>query len=152
MDRRDLLGGLFWLAISIFVCLVSIRDDFGTFHSPGPGFFPFLSAIVLGAFAVILLVTSSLKKMWERKISDLWRGLEWKKVAGVLFFLFLYSLVLPFLGYLIATFGLMVFLFGIMGRSRAWVLGANALIVTLASYFIFHRLLDVKLPKGILGF
>ena len=152
MDRRDLLGGLFWLAISIFVCLVSIQDDFGTFHSPGPGFFPLLSAIVLGAFAIILLVTSNLKNRWERKIADLWEGLEWKKVAWVLFSLFTYPLVLPFLGYLLATFGLMAFLLGVMRRSKPWVRGVNALIVTLASYVIFYILLDVRLPKGILGF
>jgi putative tricarboxylic transport membrane protein len=152
MDRRDLLGGLFWLGISIFVCVVSIRDEFGTFHSPGPGFFPFLSAIVLGAFAIILMITSSLKKRWERKMADLWKGLEWKKVAWVLFSLFLYPLVLPFLGYLLATFGLMAFLLGVMGRTKVWVRGVNALIVTLASYVIFYKLLDVRLPKGMLGF
>ena len=152
MDRRDLIGGLFWLAISIFVCLVSIRDEFGTFHAPGPGFFPFLSAIVLGAFAIILMITSSRKTRWERKMPDLWKGLAWKKVAGVLFSLFLYPLVLPFLGYLLATFGLMFFLLGVMGRTKVWVRGVNALIVTLASYVIFYRLLDVRLPKGMLGF
>ena len=152
MDRRDLLGGFFWLGISIFVCFVSMQDGFGTFHSPGPGFLPVLSAVILGASAVILLVTSSMKKMWERKIADLWKGLEWKKVAGVLLCLFLYPLVLPFLGYLLATFGLMSVLLGVMGRSKAWVQEVNALIVTLASYVLFHILLNVRLPKGMLGF
>jgi len=152
MDRRDLLGGLFWLAISIFVGLVSLRDDFGTFHSPGPGFFPFLSAMVLGVFAIILMITSRLKKRWERKLADLWKGLEWKKVAGVLFSLFLYPLVLPFLGYLLATFGLMFFLLGVVGRTRVWVRGVNALMVASASYVIFYMLLNVRLPKGMLGF
>lgn len=152
MDRRDLLGGLSWLGISVFVCVVSIRDGFGTFRSPGPGFFPFLSAIVLGAFAIVLMITSCLNKKWERKIADLWEGLQWKKVAGVLLSLFLYPLVLPFLGYLLTTFGLMAFLHGIMGRSKIWVWGVNALIVTLASYVVFYMLLDVRLPKGMLGF
>ena len=152
MDRRDLIGGLFWLGLSIFVCIVSIRDEFGTFHSPGPGFFPFLSAIILGAFAILLMVTTWLKKTGETKLADLWEGLEWKKVACVLFSLFLYPLVLPFLGYLLATFGMMAFLLGIVGRSKVWVRGVNALIVTLASYLVFCILLDVRLPNGILGF
>jgi hypothetical protein len=59
---------------------------------------------------------------------------------------------LPFLGYLLTTFGLMAFLHGIMGRSKIWVWGVNALIVTMASYVVFYVLLDVRLPKGMLGF
>ena len=152
MDRRDLLGGLFWLAIAIFVCLVSLRDEFGTFHTPGPGFFPFLSAIVLGAFAIILLVTSSLKKRWGKPLADLWKGVEWKKVVEVLCALFLYPLLLTSLGYLLTTFGLMGFLLGILGGSKIWIRILNALLITVVSYIIFYILLGVNLPKGMLGF
>lgn len=152
MDRRDLLGGFFWLAISVTVCFLSSRDGFGSFNAPGPGFFPFLSALVLGVFALLLLSTVILNKRWGRGIADLWKGLEWPKVAYVLFSLFLYTLVLPRLGYLVTTFGLMAFLFGVTGRTRIWVRGVNALIVTVVSYLLFCRLLDVKLPKGMLGF
>lgn len=152
MNRRDLLGSLFWLGISILVCFESIRSGIGTPHSPGPGFFPFWSGVILGTFAVILSVTSSLKKKWKRKIVDLWKGVEWNKVIWVLFSLFLYPLVLLRLGYLITTFGLMVFLLGIMGRSKVWVQGVSALIITLASYIIFNILLGVQLPKGIFSF
>jgi hypothetical protein len=152
VDHRDLLSGLFWLGISIFVCLECIRTGIGTFHAPGPGFFPFWSAVILGTFAIILLVTISLKKKWKRKIVDLWKGVEWKKVIWVLFCLFLYPFVLPIMGYLITTFGLMVFSLWIMGRSKIWVHGISALIITLLSYVIFYILLDIALPKGIFGF
>jgi hypothetical protein len=152
VDHRDLLSGLFWLGISIFVCIESIRCGIGTFRSPGPGFFPFWSAVILGTFAVILLVNIRLKKKWKRKIADLWKGVEWKKVIWVLFSLFLYPFVLPIMGYLITTFGLMAFSIAIMGRSKVWVQGVRALIITLVSYVIFYILLSIALPKGILGF
>jgi hypothetical protein len=56
------------------------------------------------------------------------------------------------MGYLIATFGLMAFSIGIMGRSKVWVQGVSALIITLGSYAIFCILLSIALPKGILSF
>jgi hypothetical protein len=152
VDRHDLLSGIFWLGISIFVCFESIRSGIGTFHSPGPGFFPFWSAVIMGIFAGILLVTISLKKKLKRKIGDLWKGVEWKKVIWVLLSLFLYPFLLPILGYLVTTFGLMAFSIGIMGRSKIWIRGVSALIITLVSYIIFYIFLSIALPKGIFGF
>lgn len=152
MNGRDLLGGLFWLGISIFVCIESIRSDLKTFNNPGPGFLPFWSAVLLGTLAVILLITSSLKKERKVKIGDLWKGLEWHKVVLVSLSLFLYALVLPIMGYLITTFGLMVFCLGIMGRSKVWIHVASALIIALGSYVVFYILLDIHLPKGIFNF
>jgi len=152
VDHRDLLSGLFWLGICVFVCLESVWCGIGTLHSPGPGLFPFLSGVILGTFAVVLLVTNNLKKKSRGKIRDLWRGTEWKKVVWILFSLFLYPFVLPIMGYLITTFGLMAFSLGIMGRSKVWVQGVSALMITLVSYVVFYILLGVILPKGILGF
>jgi putative tricarboxylic transport membrane protein len=152
MSRRDLLGSLFWLGISIFGCIESIRTGFGTFRSPGPGFFPFWSAVILGMFAVILLVISSLKKKRKGMTADPSEGMRWKKVIWVLFFLFVYPFVLPIVGYLLTTFGLMAFMLGTIGRSRAWVEEVTALVITLVSYVVFYFFLGIPLPKGILGF
>lgn len=152
MNRRDLSAGLFWLGISVFVCVLSIRSDVGTLHSPGPGFLPFWSAVFLGALSIILIIMSILGKRLGGKMIDLWKGLEWHKVVWVLFSLFLYPVILPITGYLITTFGFMLFLLCMMERSKAWILGTSALSIALISYLIFYILLDVKLPKGIFGF
>ena len=75
----------------------------------------------------------------------------WARVAWVLLALFLYPVLLPVTGYLIATFVLIAFLLCVIVRSRPWVDLASALVITLISYVIFYRLLDVKFPKGMLG-
>jgi len=152
MNLRDQSSGLFWLGISIFVCIESIRSGIGAFHSPGSGFLPFWCGVILAVFSLILVTTSTLMKQWKGRITDLWKGTEWNKVIWVLFSLFLYPFVLPFVGYLIATFGLMIFLISIMGRSKVWIPGVSAFIIVLVTYVIFHLLLDVRLPTGILGF
>lgn len=152
MNSRDLLSSLFWLAISIFVCVISIQTNIGTLRSPGPGFLPFWAGITLGTFSIILIIKSILRKKVEERIMNLWKGMEWHKVILVITSLFLYVILLPRLGYLIATFGLLVLLFSVMRRQRPWTQVGSALITVLATYGIFYLWLDVQLPKGIFGF
>lgn len=152
MNRQEVLGGLFWLGISIFVCIQSLRSDVGSLHAPGPGFLPFWSAVVLGLFAIILIVVSNVRKHLKAKITDLWKAMEWQKVLWVVCSLFLYTLLLAKLGYLIATFGLMLFSTAAIERRRIWWHVLIALVIVLASYLIFDVFLDTKLPKGFLGF
>jgi putative tricarboxylic transport membrane protein len=152
MNLRDHLSGFFWLAISIFVCVESTQVSLGTFHSPGPGFLPFWAGVVLGTFSIILIVTTFLNKKGKGKLIEMWKGVGWKKVILVLFSLFLYIILLPRIGYMIATFGLMIFMSGIIKRSKLWIEVVIPLITVLASYFIFNTWLGIQLPKGIFGF
>ena len=152
MNFRDILSGLFWLGISIFVCLICIPVGIGTLHAPGPGFLPFWGGVILGMFSIVLLIASLLKGKSEGKVSGLWRGLEWYKVLLVLASLFVYAVLLPRLGYLIATSALLILLFGIMKRQKLWIQVLSALVTASLSYLIFYVWLDVQLPRGIFGF
>jgi putative tricarboxylic transport membrane protein len=152
MNRQVVISAIFWLGISIFVCMESLKSDVGSLHAPGPGFFPFWSAVVLGVFTILLVIVSALKGELKSKVSELWKGMQWQRVVWILCALFLYLLLLPRLGYLISTFGLMMFTMAAIRRGRLWKLGIGALIIVLASYLIFFVFLDVKLPKGIFGF
>ena len=148
---RDQLSSLFWLAVSVFVCVNAIQDGVGSFTSPGPGFLPFWSALGLGGLAMVLGVTSFLKK--ERGEVEQERiGLKWGKVIVVVAALLIYSLLLSTLGYLIATFGLMLLLFALTGRPRMWSWLGSACLTTLLTYLIFCLWLNVQLPRGRLGF
>ncbi len=121
---HDQLSGLFWMAISILVVCGGepIRGKFGAFHYPGPGFLPFWSAVGLAVFSIILVVQSSLKKRGV-KIRDLWIGKKWGNVIWIIPSLFIYAILLPMIGYLITTFGLMTLLFCLTGRRRLWAQG-----------------------------
>ena len=151
MNRRDFLACLFWLFISIFVIVQAVKSDIGSLHTPGPGFVPFWSAVVLGVLSLVLGVSANLKREGKQKLIDLWKGSEWGKVLLVLFGLFLYPVLLPLTGYLIATFALIMFLLSIGTRAKLWVDIASALAITVVSYLIFYTLLDIKLPQGMLG-
>jgi hypothetical protein len=148
LNPRGQFIGLFWLALSIFTCITSIQLGIGTFQTPGPGFLLFWAGIVLGILAIILRLIDYSKKKDRGRTMDLWKGLKWHKVISVLISLFIYIILLPQIGYLIMTFGLLVFLFSIIERSRLWVQVVFALITVIVTYIIFYVWLDVQLPRG----
>jgi hypothetical protein len=149
---RDQVSGLFWLALSILVCVKSYQANLGTFHRPGPGFLPFWSGCVMGGLSLIVVITGLLRKNETGKIATLWREVEWGKVIIALASLFAYAFFLERAGFLVATFGLMIVLLGIVGRTRLWIRIASAFVVVSASYVFFNVWLRVRLPRGIFGF
>jgi hypothetical protein len=150
MDRKHLVSGLFWLAISIFVSVTAVDLGPGTFSKPGSGFVFFWSSIGLGLLSVILIAKSIFRAEGTTPLTELWKGLRWWNAVLAIVILFLYALVLPKAGFILATFVLMIVLFGI-GKSRAWVVIVTALITTILSFTIFRYFLEVRLPKGIIG-
>ena len=148
---RDQWSGLFWMVFAGLVCAASFRMGIGSFQVPGPGLLPLLAAGAVGLLALLLIVTGTLKKEKGERIGELWTGTTWKKVVLVSASLLIYALVLTRLGFLIATFGLMALLYGILGRTRLWIRIIAALVTVLVAYAVFRVWLDVQLPKGLLG-
>jgi hypothetical protein len=151
MKRLDQLSGFFWLFISIIVCVESISVRIGSFQNPGPGFLPFGSGIALGTLAIILLITSTMKKRIEGKVISI-REVDLAKVILFLISIFLYALFLSWIGYLIMTLGLILFLLIIMERSRLWIKIIISIFIVLTSYVIFYKLLNINLPRGLFWF
>jgi putative tricarboxylic transport membrane protein len=153
MNQRELLGGLFWLAFSsIIVFSGSIRGNIGTVHYPGPGFMPFWAGVVLGFLALVVLATNARRKKGETGIRSLWTGKRWRNAFWITVSLFAYAVLLPWLGYLISTVGLMGLMFSLGGRQRWLLQGTGALATSAVTYLLFHNWFEVQLPKGIFGF
>jgi putative tricarboxylic transport membrane protein len=151
MNLPNIVSGLFWLAMSFFVCLISIQYGIGTLKSPGPGFLPFWSGAILGGLS-ITLVLKAVVKTKVKEMADLWKGTKWYKVVLVLASLYIYTVFLPILGYIITTFLEMTFLLSLIERSRMLLVLVSALIIVLTTHFIFYVWLGVQLPKGVFGF
>lgn len=151
MNKRDVISCVVWLCISIFVFIASLRLGIGAFHNPGPGFIPFWSSIMLALFTGILLGISLFKKKEAVRPADLWKGLRWGNTIIVVAALIFYSLALPNIGYILATFGLMIVLFS-LGKMKPWVVILGSLLTVLLSYSLFDYFLKMPLPRGIFGF
>ncbi len=153
MNVRDQFSGLFWLGVSLVVIAggTTLRGNIGSFHYPGPGFFPFWSGVGLGVCSIFLVVKSRLSHQAGKSMRDL-IGAKWQGVVWVIASLFIYAFLVQKLGYLLTTFGLMILLLGLMGKMRIWVRIGGAAVTALLTYLIFNIWLQSQLPEGILGF
>jgi putative tricarboxylic transport membrane protein len=139
---RELKSGVFLFGLSILALWESLRAGLGTLKEPGSGFLSFCAGVALAIFSLVLICRG-----WgnREKLDP-----HSRRVLLAMFTLFVYSLVLEILGFLIATFLLVAILLQI-GESRRWwiQLGMSALITFLV-YLVFGILLHVYFPQGFL--
>lgn len=150
MNRHDILSGLFWIGVSIFVSIQGVHLGVGTFLTPGPGFVLFWSSLIFGILSIVLVIRAILGRGGKRRLADSWRGLKWSHVLITIIALFLYASLLTRVGFLLMTFGFMVLLYGI-GKPKPWVTVAGAFVTIMLAYVIFHFALQIQFPRGILG-
>ncbi len=144
-------SSLFWLLLSICVCIESLRIGIGTLHNPGTGFFAFCMSGVLGILALILFLQTFFKKR-EAKMEPLFSGTLWKRALLVLIALVIYPRFMDLLGYLISTFFLMTFLFWILERKKVWLVFVLSILTTGITYYVFSIALNCQFPSGLFGF
>jgi hypothetical protein len=148
--RRELAAAAVLLAFALFAISQARGLRFGTIASPGPGFFPLCLAAALCLSAVGLLVRAW--RMAPTGARAPMFGLRRTAVAGTLASLLVYALVLEWLGFLLATFALLVFFFRALQRQSWLVVVAGSLATSLLSYLVFKTWLGVNLPGGLLAF
>jgi len=176
MRALDVRSSLFWLFLSIAVTVQSLRMGIGSLQNPGMGFMSFWAGGLLAMLSLVLFFRAVLKKKKakdrltvhpraeralpaeeakQERVIDAAPSTTWlKKVLSVLVALVVYAVIMPFAGYLIATFLLMTFLYWFADpagiRWFVWSLVLSAL-TTAASYYVFSVLLNCQFPPGILG-
>lgn len=141
--RHELRSGIFFFAMSLLMMGESLRVELGTFIEPGSGFLSFGIGLALCALSVVLICRG-----WGVREAQ---SPHSRRVALALASLFVYSLVLNVLGFVVATFFLVVVLFQ-LGQPRQWwlLIGMSALVTFLA-YLVFGVFLHVYFPRGFLG-
>lgn len=149
--NADRLTSMIWFAIGLWAISSSISLGLGTTREPGPGFFPILAGTFISLMAIIIFV-QSLKKREDKKLSDFWKGLRWKKTLAIGLIMIGYILTFEWLGFPISTFLFLLILLKGM-ESVAWrkVL-LISIISTGFSYLLLSISLESTLPKGIFGF
>jgi hypothetical protein len=148
--RTEQIVCLFWIGFALLVCVGSLRLELGTISDPGPGALPFGAAALLGILAVAHLANVTLRRPGRDEGPSSFANVHWKKGLYVVIALFLYFFILPMVGYLITTFLLMVFLFGILERKRWWVVLLGSGLVIGLTYFVFEVWLMVQFPRGLI--
>lgn len=138
--------------IGIVFVIGSLQLGLGTVQHPGKGFLPFYTGAALTFVSFFCLIKYFLKARGENdKSQEKHVGQSASNVIIIVVALFIYVLVLQWLGYLLSTFLLLTVLFAVAGF-RKWVfIVIYAFITTSLSYLIFSYSLNLRFPKGILG-
>ncbi|MCX5914790.1 MAG: tripartite tricarboxylate transporter TctB family protein [Deltaproteobacteria bacterium] len=138
----------FFILLSGAICFESYNLGLGTLSNPAPGLFPFLTGAILGFLSILWLVINLLPGgPWG------WLNISisWGRVVPMLGGLFLYSIILDFLGFALATFLLVLALLKGIER-KSWVSSSMVAIgISIFSYIVFRIWLRVQLPEGFLG-
>ena len=148
MDKKEGMGALVFFIFGLFGLLAIIRLPIGSTRRPDVAFFPVVLSVLLMLLSLVLLgraVRANVKE--QRQI--LW-GEDWPKlipaVLGVAGYVFL---LIP-LGYLIATFGVLILFARLVKCSWKASLLISFLCTTL-SYTILRYYLQTPLPQGFIA-
>lgn len=137
-------SGLLFFGLSLLVLWESLRLGLGTSMEPGPGFLPFSAGAILSLLSLAFIYTGRAFRKTQQPHS--------RRVTIALVSVFVYSLTLNYLGFIIATFLLVAILFHLGEPRRWWITLTMSASVTVAGYFFFGTLLKVYFPRGFLGF
>lgn len=148
---RDVWSAAALLALGGAILLAGRDLPLGRVGAPGPGFFPTVLAV-----ALVLVATALLGSAWRRRAAvpaaapPPAAGV--RRVSIVAAAMTAYALVLEPVGFVGATFVLLLVLFRAV-QSQRWplALGGSA-AATALSHLLFKTWLGVRLPPGPWGF
>jgi putative tricarboxylic transport membrane protein len=152
MGKTDRISGLFWFLFSVFVSFESYRLGLGAVNQPGPGFFFFWTGIAVAILSLVVILRSFGTQVPEEEKEAPTGKRTTPKVILVLVALFLYAVLMEWLGFLIVTLLLFIFLLGVIEKKKWWFAILVSLTVTVLAYLLFEVGLQSQLPKGILEF
>jgi putative tricarboxylic transport membrane protein len=150
MRKTYLIANIFWMVLAVAVCLESWQYNVGGLHTPGPGFLPFYTAILLGILAFIALLQTLRES--DGPASEIWGAVRFWKLTLMVGSLFAYVLLFNILGFVVATFLLLLILFRVIEPYGWRFVLLSSLITITGTYLFFVVLLESRLPKGVWGF
>ena len=146
MVRADrILGGiLLLLALVCFIEGIRVWDGMG-----GTGFMPALLGMIFALLSPGLLIArpknqASLSIPWPLKAG-------WLQIGLIFLCMMLYTLLLPWVGFLPGTTLLLTALVCVMGRVRRGYGLIFGFLVSLITYVVFKVWLNMPFPAGFLG-
>ncbi len=144
----DRIVSTVFLVFSCLIMIESVRLKLDDIRDPGPGFVPFFLGLTLAILSIIAFIFPDTQK----KTVAFWN--DWQKGRGIIFIfsgLVVYLLLVRILGFYIDTFVLMTFLLKMSGEKGVKRPLLVSLLTVGVTYLLFHKLLFIPFPQGLLG-
>jgi len=150
MKRRDRLTALFWAGVGLYIAYEGYRLKLGTLGSPNCGFFIFWTGLILTGLSLVLFSQTLLGPKEAKDRWALWERSRWSKGAKMMAALLLYALLFKWLGFILSTFLLLLFLCKGLEPQKWGVALILAAATTVTCYFVFGVFLELQFPPGLL--
>ncbi|MBM4331752.1 MAG: tripartite tricarboxylate transporter TctB family protein [Deltaproteobacteria bacterium] len=154
MRNRDIVSSLVWLGVGIVFLIGGLHAGLFRRGIPGPGLLPFIVALSLMALSLMVFFPALTGK--KEEASGVAENFfperdSFKKIFFGLIALFLYGVALEYIGYIATTFIFLLFTSRLMERAKWQTPLILAISTAILSYLLFVVLLEVQLPRGVLG-
>lgn len=146
LRSADTIAGGFFLLLGLGAVLGAIKLDIGSPSEPQPGFFPFLGGLGLVLLSGLLVVQDRRGQSTGGEPFT-----ELRRPVLAMIGLIAFAILLDPLGYVPATAALSAVLLTVLGVRLGLRAVLTITLLSVGSYLLFDRVLDVPLPEGILG-
>ena len=143
----DIAVSLLVYALAVLVFIASASFKATADASLNPDVWPRIVCVLMCLVATVQLVNAL-----RGKIATNVTVANKKEVLAAIALIVLYGLLLRTVGYVLCSLVLMVCLLKLFHTKKLWVYIVLPLATTLVSYYCFHVMLRVPLPKGLLAF
>ena len=141
----DRVFGGIGLALAVFIAWGAMQIELSFISDPvGPRTFPIIIAVVMGVASLVVLLRPDPEPVWPA----LPRLLE---IGGAAVVMIGYALLLPDLGFIVATAIAAAYLTWRLGTGLLWS-ALYGVLTAVGIYVIFHLILGLSLAEGPLGF
>ena len=149
----DQIFNAFWILFGIGICIQSIRHQLWNPDGPGSGFIPFLTGLLIGVAGFLLFIGEQFKASEQKERGKFWENpVALRRVLCLVGSLCLMAFLMPRLGFLLTSTLASILMIRVI-EPKKWVTVVSISVVScLLIYSLFRFLVQIKLPKGFLGF
>src|SRR4051812_37014887 len=141
MTRVHQAASLIIIAFCSWVGFTSVKMTYYTSIGPGPGFFPFWLALIMGVLSAVWFL-----QLWLRPLPGSAKDFVPSRagcirVAALILSALLFGLALDTLGFTLCMFAFLLFLLVALGRQSLMVTLSVSLIGSFGVYYLFSHYL-----------
>jgi hypothetical protein len=147
LARSDRYAALFFIGLSLFICQQATVIGVGSLRKPGPGLLALGAGAGIGLLALAVFIRTFLSKAAIDVDQDE-EGIHRGKFFLICTSLFVYAVLILWLGFALSTFLFVLFLFRAVQAESWWRSLVKAVLITVGNYLVFVVWLGIRLPGG----
>ncbi len=148
LRNSQMWGGLFWLAVGLFVAYHGYELGLGQTREPGSGFAIFWLGLITAAFSLSIIFSAITEG--SEDLASLWHDTRWGRVLLIVLLLLIFGFLFDWIGFQLCSLALLL----VLMRFVDPVPWPTALIVsfgaTFGVWYVLSKMLLIQLPNGLL--